>query len=218
MTPLKTSPQEIRQMVFFKHIIRFFICTSLFCSLESQSKHTEFQILFIGNSLTYSNNLPQLVKKQAKKHGVRVKTKMVAKLNYAISDHWDEGEVQKLIASKNYDFVIIQQGPSSQQNGKELLVDYGKKYRELCKNSQSKLVYFMVWPPINHPERFDAVINNHRYPAKINNAILCPVGEVWKKHFSATNNYDYYSADGFHPSKKGSEAAAKVIVEYLFPK
>ncbi len=205
-------------MNLFKYIVTFFTCICLFLQLESQSKQTEFHILFIGNSLTYSNNLPQLVKKQAKKHGITVKTKMVAKPNYAISDHWEEGEVQKLITSKTYDFVIIQQGPSSQQDGKQLLVDYGKKYSILCKNSNAKLAYFMVWPPINHPERFKGVINNHSYAAKINNAILCPVGAIWKKYFNATNNYDYYGTDGFHPSKKGSEAAAKVIVEYLFPK
>lgn len=205
-------------MHFNKYIVTFFACICFFGQTESQSKKTEFNILFIGNSLTYSNNLPQLVKKQAKQHSVTVKTKMVAKPNYAISDHWDEGEVQKLISSKTYNFVVIQQGPSSQQDGRKLLIDYGKKYRALCKNNNAKLVYFMVWPPINHPERFDGVINNHRYAAKINNALLCPVGAVWKKHFSATNNYDYYSTDGFHPSKKGSEAAAKVIVEYLFPK
>ncbi len=205
-------------MNFSKYILTFFICISFFWQLESQAKKTEFNILFIGNSLTYTNNLPLLVKKQAKKHGIVITTKMIAKPNYAISDHWHEGDVQKLIASKTFDFVVIQQGPSSQQDGKQLLVEYGKKYNILCKNSNAKLVYFMVWPPINHPERFEGVINNHQYAAKINNAILCPVGEVWKKHFKTTSNYDYYGPDGFHPSKKGSETAAKIIVEYLFPK
>jgi len=205
-------------MYSIKHISTILICICLFWQLESQSKKTEVNILFIGNSLTYTNNLPLLVKKQAKQHGITVNTKTVAKPNYAISDHWHEAEVQKLIASKNYHFVIIQQGPSSQLDGRQLLIDYGKKYSALCKNNNAKLVYFMVWPPINHPERFEGVINNHRYAAKINNAILCPVGEVWKKHFNATNKYDYYSADGFHPSRKGSNSAAKIIVEHLFPK
>lgn len=209
-------------MNFVKYVLAVFACTCLFWQLESQtnqnSYNTEFNILFIGNSLTYTNNLPLLVKKQAKKHGITVNTKMVAKPNYAISDHWYEGDVQKLITSKAYHFVIIQQGPSSQQEGKQLLEDYGKKYSVLCKNSNAKLVYFMVWPPINHPERFEGVINNHKHAATINNALLCPVGEIWKTHFSTTNNYDYYGVDGFHPSKKGSKAAAKVIVEFLFPK
>ncbi len=201
-----------------KYLLAVFTCMVLFWQVESQSEKKVFNLLFIGNSLTYTNNLPLLVKKQAKKRGIVINTKMIAKPNYAISDHWYDGEVQKLIASKTYHFVIIQQGPSSQQDGKQLLVKYGKKYNMLCKTSHAKLVYFMVWPPINHPERFEGVINNHQYAAKANDALLCPVGSVWKKHFITTSNYDYYGSDGFHPSKKGSNIAAKTIVAYLFPK
>ena len=36
----------------------------------------------------------------------------------AIMDHWNDGEVQKEIIRNQYDFVIVQQGPSSQQNGR----------------------------------------------------------------------------------------------------
>jgi lysophospholipase L1-like esterase len=45
---------------------------------------------------------------------------------------------------------------------------------------------------------------------------LCPVGAVWKKHFDETKDYSYYGPDLFHPSQKGSEIAAKVIVDALF--
>ena len=67
-------------------------------------------------------------------------------------------------------------------------------------------------------DTFEGVIKNHRDAASINKAILLPVGELWKKHFDLTNNFEYYSSDGFHLSLKGSQKAADVIVEYLFPK
>lgn len=195
-----------------------FIC--IYINVESQTDSNfpkkTINILFVGNSLTYTNNLPLLVKKQAKLKGINIKTKMLAYPNYAIVDHWREGDVQKEILSKTYDFVIIQQGPSSQNDGRQMLFEDGKKYSVLCKNNNAKLVYFMVWPPKSHPERFDGVMNNYRDAAKINNAILCPVGEVWKNHFDTTNNFDYYGADGFHPSKRGSKIAARTIVEILF--
>lgn len=173
-------------------------------------------ILFIGNSLTYYNDLPKLVKKEAKRKGVKVTTKMVAHPNYAIMDHWNDGEIQKLIRTKKYDYVIVQQGPSSQKEGKELLIDYGKKLSYLCKNNQAELCFFMVWPSQQYYHTFSKVIANHKEAAKITNAILLPVGEVWKAHFDTTNNLDYYSADRFHPSLKGSKKAAEVIVDHLF--
>jgi hypothetical protein len=85
------------------------------------------------------------------------------------------------------------------------------------KKNNAKLVYFMVWPPINHQESFEGVIKNHEDAANINKAILCPVGKVWKSYLDTTGNFDYYGIDGFHTSKKGSEVAARVIVNTLFP-
>ena len=142
---------------------------------------------------------------------------MIAKGNYAIVDHWSDGEVQKEIARKIYDFVIIQQGPSSQAEGREMLINDGKKYKDLCEENDTKLVYFMVWPSRTYYETFDDVIKNYRDAASINEAILCTVGEVWKEHFDLTDNFDYYGVDGFHPSLMGSQVAAEVIIDSLFP-
>ena len=205
-------------MVIKKALIIFFafaiLNTTVYC--QEKSKINSVSILFIGNSLTYTNNLPKLVEKQAKFQGIKVKTKMVAYPNFAIEDHWKNGNVQNLITSKKYDYVIIQQGPSSQQNGREMLIEYGKKYSNLCQLNNAKLCYFMVWPSLSYYHTFDDVIKNYTDAAAINNTILLPVGQVWKTYFDSTNNFNYYGSDGFHPSLLGSEVAAKVIVEYLF--
>ncbi len=73
--------------------------------------NTDYNILFVGNSLTYFNDLPELVKSSAELEGIKIGIKMIAFGNYAIIDHWEDGEVQKQIASKQFDFVIIQQIP-----------------------------------------------------------------------------------------------------------
>ena len=198
----------------------FFALISTYCSLYSQkvthNTKTEFNILFIGNSLTYSNNLPGLVKKYALLKEIDINTEMIALPNYAIEDHWNDGQVQKLISSKKYDFIIIQQGPSSQNDGRKMLIEFGRKYNKLCELYESKLCYFMVWPSINYYYTFDDVIKNHKDAAIINNSILLPVGEIWKEYIDSTKDYEYYGTDGFHPSIKGSQIAAKVIVEHLF--
>ena len=201
----------------------------LFCTLivihfnsYSQQNFTDndpkkpINILFIGNSLTYTNNLPILVKEKAKLKGKIIDFKMIAYPNYAIIDHWNDGEVQKLIASKKYDFVIIQQGPSSQNDGRKMLIEYGEKYSNLCTLNNAKLCYFMVWPSLSNYNTFDGVIKNYKDAALINNSILLPVGKVWKDYFDRTNDFQFYSTDGFHPSLEGSRIAAKVIAEYLF--
>ena len=179
--------------------------------------NSDYNILFIGNSLTYTNNLPELVKQKASQKGITVGTKMIANPNFALLDHWDIGETQQYIASKKFNFVVIQQGPSSQAFGREVLIKYGKRYSDLCTSNDAQLCYFMVWPSLTYYNTFDDVIKNHRDAATINEALLCPVGDVWKTHFDTTNDFDYYGPDGFHPSSIGSQVAADVIVDSLFP-
>ncbi len=173
-------------------------------------------LLFVGNSLTYSNNLPELVEMEAKKQGIKVKTTMLAFPNYALIDHLDDGEVQKRIRSGKYDYVIVQQGPSSQEEGRKMLLEDGKTLSMLCLQSECQLVFFMVWPSRTYYHTFDGVIKNHREVATQNGALLCPVGEVWKTYFDETNDFSLYGMDGFHPSPKGSRLAAEVIVKTLF--
>lgn len=186
-------------------------------SVENQLSDTDFNILFVGNSLTHSNDLPGLVRKYAReKKNLTIGTKMVAEGGYAIIDHWNDGRIQKDIASTKFDFVVIQQGPSSQDFGRQVLIQYGAKIKELCNENDAKLAYFMVWPSLHYYETFDGVIKNHKDAAAMNNSILCPVGKVWKEYFDSTDDFSYYGGDGFHPSRKGSEVAANVIMNSLF--
>ena len=206
----------------YKLILFFFALTITPLNTNGQKKSNsknsreEIKVLFIGNSLTYTNNLPKLVKKEAKKKGIKINTKMIAFPNYALMDHWNDGKVQQLIRTKKYDFVIIQQGPSSQNEGRKILIEYGTKLSELSKQNDAKLCYFMVWPSLNYYHTFEGVIKNHSDAAKLNNAILIPVGKVWKNHFDKKNEFQYYGPDGFHPSLLGSKIAAKTIIETLF--
>lgn len=132
-----------------KYTVLLFALIATSCSkaqdiTNSIEPNDTISILFVGNSLTYTNNLPELVKNSAKQKGIQVETSMIALPNYAILDHWDDGEVQKQISTVNYDYVIIQQGPSSQAFGREILFEYGAKYKSLCNKNGAKLCYFMV--------------------------------------------------------------------------
>jgi hypothetical protein len=172
-------------------------------------------ILFVGNSLTYSNDLPALVEQTARDHGVKIQTEVLAYPNYALEDHWNDGVIQKRIASEKFQYVIVQQGPSSQADGRAMLLDYGQRIKTLCDKHNSQLIFFMVWPARSNAGMFDGVINNYTEAAHKTGSLLCPVGKIWKEHFEKTSDYSYYGPDNFHPSVAGSKAAAAVIFETL---
>ena len=93
-------------------------------SLTSNSKSNK-SILFVGNSLTYTNDLPKILVAMAKEKGITIHTEMLAYPNYALEDHWNDGKMQILIQTKKFDFVVVQQGPSSQNDGRIMLQDFG---------------------------------------------------------------------------------------------
>lgn len=175
-------------------------------------------VLFVGNSLTYTNNLPELVQSEAANMSVSIKTEILANANYALEDHWNDGELQRLIKTGNFDFVVVQQGPSSQHDGREMLLKFGKRIKALCDQYHCRLVFFMVWPAIANIQTFDGVVQNYTDAASETNSILCPVGKSWKEYIEKTGDYSYYGPDGFHPSLKGSKEAARIISSVILTK
>lgn len=174
------------------------------------------RILFVGNSLTYTNNLPAMVKAIGFSNDIQIETEMLAYPNYALEDHWRDGKFQKLLNEKYFNYVIVQQGPSSQQDGRDMLLDYGDRFKIVCEEKGARLVFFMVWPARANYQTFAGVIQNYRDAAIQTESILCPVGEAWKSYMDSTQDFAYYGADGFHPSISGSQMAAQMIYNTLF--
>ncbi|WP_298904648.1 SGNH/GDSL hydrolase family protein [uncultured Psychroserpens sp.] len=189
----------------------------LFLSLSIYSQDKSKQVLFVGNSLTYTNDLPKIVEQIASNFNETITTTSLCYPNYALIDHWNDGKLQKYIKTGKFDYVIIQQGPSSQNDGRQMLLSDGAKIKALCEEHGSQLVYFMVWPSKNYYYTFDGVIANHKFAAKQNKALLCPVGVIWKTYDANKALENLYSVDGFHPSKAGSFLAALTIFNTIYP-
>ncbi len=190
----------------------------LSCNFIKNQIKPDYKVLFIGNSLTYSNNLPGLFTEEAKKLGFTVQTSQLARPNYALVDHLAEGKISQTLQNGRYDFVVVQQGPSSQADGRAMLLEAGSELQQLCAKNNSKLAFFMVWPAFENYHTFDGVIRNYSLAATHTDAILCPVGIAWKEHIDKTGDLEYYASDRFHPSLKGSTFAARIIAESLFGK
>ena len=175
----------------------------------------DLSVLFIGNSLTYSNDLPGIIRDIGRAHDLKVKTKCICLPNYALEDHWADGEIQKEISSNSFDYVVFQQGPSSQEYGRTSLVEYGGKISSLAKKHDAVPIYFMVWPSMRYYQTMKDVQLNHSEAAKQNGAEIAQVGVIWHELLSQNLNIPLYGPDKFHPSVKGSRLAAAIIFQTM---
>ena len=174
--------------------------------------------MFIGNSLTYSNDLPQILEGLSKTVKLDITTICVCYPNYSLEDHWFNGDFRNMLANESFDFIIMQQGPSSQALGREWLIKFGKMIQDEASKYDAKTAYYMVWPSKQYYYTFNGVIKNHTDAAKTNNSMLIPVGRLWQKiDTDNQSGIELYGSDGFHPSMQGSFLAALVMLHSLHP-
>lgn len=174
------------------------------------------RILFTGNSLTYTNDLPAVVERLAALEKEKVQCQAVAYANFSLEDHWHRGEALRAITGSKWDVVVLQQGPSASPEGRKVLIEYTRRFAGEINRTGAKTALFMVWPAAARIKDFDNSIESYRLAAQEVNAMVWPVGAAFKLAQGEDAGLKLYTADGFHPSETGTYLAALVIFEKLF--
>jgi len=177
----------------------------------SQALAEPLKLLFLGNSLTFSNDLPAVVRALGKVDGVAIKTRTIANPNAALEDHWRSSRTQRLVAEGNWDYVVMQQGPSSLAKNQRNLRDWSVRWSEAIRAAGAQPAMYMVWPSARHFRSFDAVGESYANAAVAADAKLLPAGRAWLEAWRLDPGLKLYGRDGFHPSPMGTLLAAIVI-------
>ena len=69
------------------------------------------RVLFVGNSHTYQNDLPGMLVSLAHASGdTALRAGAVAYPNFALEDHFAQGDAAKALSHSGWEFVVMQQG------------------------------------------------------------------------------------------------------------
>lgn len=213
----------------------------LFCLLpflmNGQSR-SEKKVLFLGNSYTYVNNLPQLVSEVAASMGDTLFTENNCPGGYTFQNHSTNTTSLNMIMQGNWDFVVLQeqsQLPSFPINQVTTsCFPYAHLLDSIIRvyNPCSGTMFFMTWgrkngdasncqnwPPVCTYAGMDSLLRlRYQMMADSNDAVLSPVGAVWRyirNHFPLV---ELYAGDESHPSEAGSYAAACTFYTAIFRK
>ncbi len=176
---------------------------------------TPLRVLFVGNSLTYTTDIPRRVAKVAEATGRKAVIESVAYPSFSLEDHWRDGRAAEAIL-RGWDIVVLQQGTSAHESGRAELVEYARRFAKLIRGAGAKPALYMVWPLADRPREFPDTIRSWRRAASETDAILIPAGEAWLRALAKEPRLKLYS-DGIHPSSFGSDIAALTIYLSLFP-
>jgi len=176
-------------------------------------------VLFVGNSLTYVNDLPAILEAMAdSSHEPLLETRMVAKPDYSLEDHWNDGDARTAIGKGGWSVVVLQQGPSSLETSRALLIEYARKFDEPIRQVGARAALYQVWPTSDREADFARANDSYRLAADAVKGILFPVGEAWLAAQRIDASIPLYAFDGLHPSAEGSYLAALVMYATLYGK
>lgn len=196
------------------------------------------RVLFIGNSFTYQNMVPDIVKGLATAGNIRMEYAMHAPGGATIGDtaqgtyaHMENPAVFALIKQGKWNYVVVQ------DNQGRFIYDYGvfhpacrtieghKKIMDsvLFYNPCAQMVWFAGWawkngnPPYGNTgtEIINRIDANYQFMNDSLDQIISPIGAAWKKA-AVAQTADLWDTDQAHASPNGSYVTGAVLFCTIF--
>jgi hypothetical protein len=185
-------------------------------------------VLFLGNSYTYENNLPQMTADLSASAGDSLIFDSNTMGGATFDSHGASSVSMGKIMQGNWDYVILQ-GQSLEMFGNfagqhpspdaEYLDNVINVY-----NPCGETMYYMTWGRKNgiggySYELMDSMIHaNYVYLADTSDGVVSPVGAVWRYIRQNYPLIELYQPDESHPSVAGTYAAACSFYSAIFRK
>lgn len=201
-------------------------------------QHQKLKVLFLGNSYTYVNNLPQLIKDIALANGDTLLFDSNCPGGQTFQGHFGDATSINKINSQQWNHIILQaqsQEPSfppSQVNSQTL--PYAIKLDSIIQHNNpcTETVFYETWgrkngdaancsfytPLCTFLGMQNRLRTSYKQFADTTHSIMAPAGEAFRKSIGLNPGLELYQSDESHPSLEGSYLTACVLYEVLFHK
>lgn len=220
-TSMKTGVHHIHSFLF----LLIFLLAAPHLQAQSDSTH----VLFIGNSITYFNNMPEIFKGIANNKGKKVAVDMYAPGGTGFVNHYNNPNVFAKIRKRAWDVVILQPGSSESAAVSwpvATTVSRGKTIMDSIYQYSPCAKIFLYQIPYGVP-----AANNYatyfQVQTLIKNTItqvadgmkipLLPAGECARAYYSKHQNLLLHSTyNDIHPNANGSFLVAASFYAGIF--
>jgi PKD repeat protein len=216
------------------HFLIILLSSLFFCSglvLKAQQNN---KVLFLGNSYTGVNNLPQIINDVALSVGDTLIFESNTPGGYQLIDHSLDIVSQNKIMAGGWDYIVLQgqsqepiTNPNDFGNGCSALYNQIRQY-----NSCTVIMPYMTWgrkngdanncstfPIMCTYEGMDTTLRDkYLDQTSFVNGEVSPVSVVWSYLRQNHPSIELYQADESHPSAAGSYAAACCFYAAIFKK
>lgn len=197
------------------------------------------RILMIGNSHTFYNHMPAMLKKICSAGGIRARIE-----THAIGRHtlyqWGCPKTEeekmaskklfKALKTKKWDYVVLQGSTLETITGAQKMSTAMKKLMPMIRKSRAQVVFYQTWAP-QKGHRFytkysskvsgvadfqSKIVKKYNSLAKKYKAAVAPAGIAFRRAEKLLPNVSLYSSDKKHASGAGSYLAACTLYSTMF--
>lgn len=187
------------------------------------------KILFIGNSYTYYNDMPDLFAKECEENGVKAEVESVTAGGYRLKQYLSEEDeyaqkIRQLLKSKKYDFIVLQEHSVVPLNNPETFLKCVFEFTKMIKTNGATPVLYQTWGradgnktlsdlQMTHDEMQNGLRSAYEAAAKESGAMLVYAGDAFDKAYK--EGKEVFDPDGTHPSLYGSRIIAKEFCRFF---
>ena len=188
------------------------------------------RVLFVGNSYTHANNLPQVFSELASSGGYNASAALLARGGWTLLNHLTGDVTRETIQPGAWDYVVLQEQsviPSIPTLRSWLMYPVARRQAAQIEKAGAQTVLFMTWG--HHDNSSPSGQADYLgMQAQIETGYLtiadelglpvAPVGIAWQEALSRDPQFDPWRADGSHPNHQGTYLAACVFYAVIFQK
>ncbi len=196
----------------------FSLILALFFFQASAEKKDTVNVLFVGNSYVYYNNLIQMIGLITDSLDTKLICKKTVVGGATLGEHWNSLrglKSHKIIAEKKFDIVVIQDNSMWPLQHKDSVMYYGGLFCKTIKSRGAKPFLYNTWARQKTPETQTAINDVYQELANTEKASLVPVGSCWARALELNKDIVLFHTDGSHPSALGTFMIALSFIKKI---
>lgn len=177
-----------------------------------------YKVLFIGNSHTYYNDMPQMVVKLADAAGHERNLEAEQSIGNGVSLewHWQNRKTRDLIKGERWDYVVLQDRSGGPLEVKESMHRHARLLNAEIRKQGAKTIFYMTWANKHRSQTQKIISEAYEQIARELDAVLAPVGVAWENCQKVNPEINLYHKDGRHANPMGSYLTACVFYATIY--
>jgi hypothetical protein len=205
----------------------FACCVALFLAFSVNAQSTDsavgtssrpLRVLFIGNSYTYYNGMPNMLASMVPSSGrLRIETRAETIGGATLERLAALRSTRFALLDGPWDFVVLQEQSMLPIISPEKMFRAARELDAEVRKVNAKTLLYLTWARRSEAAKQATLDHAYGTLGKELGALVAPVGPAWQAALIASPDLALYVNDGSHPTPLGSFLAACVIYLTMLP-